>query len=235
MKYMGSKSRIAKYIIPIMLNKRKPEQYWVEPFVGGGNIIDKVGGKRIGADINKYVIEALISIRDYVDELPKNNSEFTEEDYKKLRLGDNYKHKGFAGFAYSFGGKWLGGWRRDKIGQRDYVKEAYLNAIKQSTNLQDTTLTNISYQSLKIPEQSLIYCDPPYEGVTKYKDSFNTGLFWQWCREKVKDGHTVFVSEYKAPKDFECIWQKEIASSLTKNTGSRTGIEKIFIHKDMLS
>ena len=35
MKYMGSKNRIAKYILPIMLKDRKPNQYWVEPFVGG--------------------------------------------------------------------------------------------------------------------------------------------------------------------------------------------------------
>ena len=42
MKYMGSKRRIAKYILPIMLEHRAPNQWWVEPFVGGGNMIDKV-------------------------------------------------------------------------------------------------------------------------------------------------------------------------------------------------
>jgi DNA adenine methylase len=51
MKYMGSKNRIAKYILPIMLAERKPDQWWVEPFVGGGNMIDKVDGNRIGAAI----------------------------------------------------------------------------------------------------------------------------------------------------------------------------------------
>lgn len=29
MKYMGSKNRIAKYILPIMLAERKPAQWWV--------------------------------------------------------------------------------------------------------------------------------------------------------------------------------------------------------------
>ena len=57
MKYMGSKHRIAKEIMPIML-KERGQRTWVEPFVGGGNMIDKVQGKRIGADINHYVIEA---------------------------------------------------------------------------------------------------------------------------------------------------------------------------------
>ena len=55
MKYMGSKHGIAKEIMPIML-KERGQRTWVEPFVGGGNMIDKVQGKRIGADINHYVI-----------------------------------------------------------------------------------------------------------------------------------------------------------------------------------
>ena len=55
MKYMGSKNRIAKEILPIMLEKRE-NRTWVEPFVGGANMIDKVQGKRIGADINPYLI-----------------------------------------------------------------------------------------------------------------------------------------------------------------------------------
>jgi DNA adenine methylase len=58
MKYMGSKNRIAKEILPIML-KERGQRTWVEPFVGGANMIDKVQGKRIGADLNEYVIALL--------------------------------------------------------------------------------------------------------------------------------------------------------------------------------
>lgn len=37
MKYMGSKNRIAKHILPIMLKEMQDKGYttWVEPFVGG--------------------------------------------------------------------------------------------------------------------------------------------------------------------------------------------------------
>lgn len=94
MKYMGSKNRIAKEILPIILAHRTPNQWWVEPFVGGGNMIDKVTGNRLGSDNDK-----------------------------------------------------------------------------------------------------------------------------------------VFISEYNAPDDFECVWSKEIVSSLTKNTGGKTGIEKLFKFK----
>ena len=227
---MGSKNRIAKEILPIMLNERE-ERVWVEPFVGGGNMIDKVQGQRIGADINPYLIDALIAIRDSVDDLPKNNHDFTESDYKQLRKNDDYKYKGYAGFAFSYGGKWLGGWSRtDKtsIKQRDYVAESYRNAVNQSPLLQGIELITKNYLDLEIPENSLIYCDPPYEGVTKYKDDFNHSEFWQWCRNMASKGHIVFVSEYKAPDDFECVWEKEIVSSLTQDTGSKKAVEKLF-------
>lgn len=227
MKYMGSKNRIANEILPIML-KDRGNRTWVEPFVGGGNMIDKVDGNRIGADVNPYVIQALISIRDHIDELPKNNKEFTEEDYKLLRKSDDYKHKGYAGFAFSYGGKWLGGWRRDKIGKRDYVNETYRNAIIQSPKLQGIEFNNISYLDLIIPKNSIIYNDPPYQGTTKYKNDFDYDIFWNWCRLKHNEGHIVYVSEYQAPSDFECVWLKEIVSSLTKDTGSKKGIEKLF-------
>jgi DNA adenine methylase len=234
MKYMGSKNRIANEIIPIMLKYRTNNNTWVEPFVGGGNMIDKIDGDRIGSDINPYVISALISIRDNISDLPKNNTEFTEADYKLLRKNDDYKYKGYAGFAFSYGGKWLGGWSRtDKsnVKQRDYVNESYRNALNQSIKLQNVKLIICSYLDLIIPNNSIIYCDPPYEGTTKYKNKFDHIQFWEWCRQKSKEGHTVFVSEYNASDDFECIWQKEIVSSLTQDTGSKKAIEKLFIYK----
>lgn len=232
MKYMGSKNRIAKHILPIILKDREENQYYVEPFVGGANMIDKVDGLRIGADSNKYVIEALIDIRDNLGLLPKNNKEFTEDMYKKLRESDEYKHKGYVGFTASYGGKWLGGWSRNKDNKRDYVAESYRNAIIQSPLLQGVTFIHSSYKDLEIPDNSVIYCDPPYENTTSYKDKFNHQEFWQWCRDMSKKGHKVFISEYNAPDDFECIWSKEIVSSLTKDTGSKKGEEKLFIYKN---
>ena len=225
---MGSKNRISKDIMSIMLKERVEGQYWVEPFVGGGNMIDKVDGNRIGSDINKYVIQALVAIRDHVEELPKNNMEFTEYDYRSLRLNDEYRFKCYAGFSFSYGGKWLGGWRRDKTGKRDYVNESYRNAVKQSQKLLGVNLVISDYIDLKLPKCCIIYCDPPYKNTTKYPVNFDHETFFNWCRMKSGEGHTVFVSEYAAPADFKCIWEKEINSSLTKNTGAKKGVEKLF-------
>lgn len=52
MKYMGSKNRIAKHILPIMLAEAEKHNIttWVEPFVGSWGMIDKVPAtfRRIG-------------------------------------------------------------------------------------------------------------------------------------------------------------------------------------------
>ena len=240
MKYMGSKARIAKHILPIILENREDGQWYVEPFVGGANLIDKVDGNRIGSDINFYLIQALELIKSYPTILPRDNTEFTEYDYKLCKTEKRAYDKGgvpsdalygYVGFQLSYGGKWFGGWRRDKTGKRDYVAEGYRNSLKQSIGLQGVKFITSSYFNLYIPENSIIYCDPPYEGATKYKDKFDHVSFWHWCRNKSKQGHAVFISEYNAPNDFECVWQKEIVSSLTKKTGAKKGIEKLFKYR----
>ena len=57
MKYMGSKRRIAKDILKIILKDRKENQYYVEPFMGGCNSLCEVKGLRIGNDFNNYIKE----------------------------------------------------------------------------------------------------------------------------------------------------------------------------------
>ena len=93
------------------------------------------------------------------------------------------------------------------------------------------------YKEMIIPTNSLIYCDPPYKGSRPYigENKIIHSEFWDWCREKVNEGHIVFVSEYDAPTDFECIWSQEVKSSLSANGkigGNKISIEKLFKYKE---
>jgi len=238
MKYMGSKNRIAKEILPIILKDRKEGQYYVEPMVGGANLIDKVTGLRLGADTNKYLIALLKYIKN--GWIPPTY--VSEEEYKAVRqdkdlFPDHYV--GFVGFCCSYSGKWFGGFARNvsranpeaeilNKTTRNYCDESKRNLLKQAPNLKGIDFTAVSYDKLYIPLNSIIYCDPPYEGTTGYKDKFNHSKFWEWCRKMKRAGHTVFVSEYNAPEDFICVWSKKVNNSLTKDTGSKQGIEKLF-------
>ena len=229
MVYMGSKNRIAKYILPIMLEdaNKKGITTWVEPFVGGGNIIDKVPDdfQRIGIDLNAHVIAALIAIRDLVDELPEN---LTKEEYKLLKGSEPEPIKSWLRFVCSFAGKFEEGYARDKTG-RNYAKEGASNAKKQSPKLQGVKLINGSYDQHSYFKNCLIYCDPPYENTASYKTGvFDHIKFWDWCR-KMSKNNLVYVSEYKAPNDFICIWEGKSKTNLNPQRKTATEVtEKLF-------
>lgn len=194
----------------------------------GGNLIDKVNHPlKIGADINRY----LIALFKYLQQNEFNPPHIGEEEYKDIRINkDKYPDwlVGYVGFNLSFGAKFFGGYRRDKAGVRDYQNEAQQNLKAQQNLIKNIKFLCCSYDQIKINPSSIIYCDPPYQGTTKYKSSFDHEQFWQWCRNKKAEGHEIYISEYNAPPDFKCIWQKEIVSSLTQDTGSKKGIEKLF-------
>lgn len=232
MKYMGSKSRLAKHILPIIL-KDRGDSFYVEPFAGGMNIIDKVDGKRIANDVNIYLIDMWKALTD--GWIP---SEYSREEYIHIRDNKNiYPNHlvGYAGFCLSYCGKWFGGYAgitSTRDGIRDYQKEAKNNILKQVKQMKGVVFSNTDYWEMDIPSGSTVYCDPPYAGTTEYKDSgFNHSLFWKWVREISEDSR-VFVSEYNAPEDFKCVWQKEVASSLSANGssgGNKKSIEKLFV------
>lgn len=238
---MGSKRRIAKQILTIILEGRKDGQYYVEPFCGGCNTIDKVQGNRIANDGNPYLIamwEALSWGWDPQKIISREHYCEVRECYSQNMDVYPMHYTGWIGFVGSFNGIFFGGYaghsvitKSGKI--RDYIGEASRNILAQVPLLDGVQFTNHSYADMIIPPNSIIYCDPPYAGVSKYKYSIDHENFWAWCREKVAEGHDVFVSEYNAPDDFVCVWEQKLRVCV--NPGSdKQAIEKLFIHKSQL-
>jgi DNA adenine methylase len=233
MKYMGSKSRFAKELLPIILKNRTTEQWYVEPFAGGMNLIAEVQGKRIANDSHFYLIEMWKAlVNGWIPE------EFTKEQYYQIKANKNHYPAylvGWVGFNVSYAGKWFdayAGTITTKQGnKRNYQAEAVRNCVKQALKLQEVIFYNKSYLDLQIPEQSIVYCDPPYANTRKYLDSINYEQFWDWVRKMSNSGHEVFVSEYSAPDDFTCVWSKQTISSISARSGNQTATkstEKLF-------
>lgn len=44
-------------------------------------------------------------------------------------------------------------------------------------------------------------------------------------------GHKVFVSEYNAPDNWECVWSKEVTTGLDV-TSTKKDVEKLFVLKN---
>ena len=242
MKYVGSKNRLSKELTPIIQSYiNEDTKMYIEPFVGGANMIDKIQcNKRIGCDIHKQLIELLKYARDYSDLLPLHIS---EEEYNNVKNNkDNYEdwYLGLVGFCTSYSAKYFGGYARsfkaDGVTSRDMSNEAIRNLKKQAPNLKGIEFYNCSF--LDLPKDKInncvIYCDHPYRGTIKYKtEEFPYEEFYQWCRDMSKN-NTVLISEYSMPDDFTCIWEKEakclISANKKNNDNKNKRIEKLYIY-----
>lgn len=243
MKYMGSKAKYADEIIQAIFSSCDLWGYenWVEPFLGMCNLMPKLKEYKVrwGNDINPYIIGLFHALQK--DWVPPERID--EECYKVCKenakltfnpLLDELALIGFVGVGCSYAGKWFGGYARgndNKGNPRNYCLESrnnLLNQISKIRDFKDVIFSNKNYYEMYIPKKSIIYCDPPYKGTTKYKNKFDHDMFWQWCDMLIKDGHKVFVSEYQAPEGWRCIWEKVVNSSLTKETGSKQATERLF-------
>lgn len=220
-KYMGSKARIANDILGVILCHNKNKKYYIEPFCGGCNVIDKVPDQyfKIASDNNIYLIFMLEALkRGWIP--PRWVS---KEQYYEYKNGNcpNYI-RGWVGINCSYSGKWFGGFAgrvRTKINTiRDYQDEAWRHVLRQAPKLKNVHFVAGDYRAINIPQGSIVYCDPPYHDTTKYKSNFQHDEFWEWCRRmSLKDDVDLFVSEYYAPQDFVCVWEQKLGSSLSAN------------------
>ena len=235
MQYMGSKNRMSKELVPIIQSYITENTVgYIEPFVGGANVIDKIKCKnKIGCDIHKELIALLKYSQE--NELPETIS---EEEYDQVKNNkEDYPdwYVGLVGFCGSFGAKYFGGYARGKKDNRDRPNEAIKNIKKQSNNLKDIDFICQDFREIKDIKGYVIYCDPPYKGATKYSTKeFPYDEFYNWCREMSKD-NVVLISEYNMPEDFKCIWQKDnkinFGSNRVSNDSKNNRIEKLYMCK----
>lgn len=228
-KYVGSKSRIAKQIVPILQKLIDDNQIttYYEPFVGGANVIDKIScSNRYGFDINPYLI-ALFQNGELVRNL---SDEISAEEYCCVRLAYQNQTKdypawyiGAIGFLASYNGKFFGGRAgtvHTKIGTvRNYYEEAKRNFLTQLPLLQNVMFGVSDYRAVEFQPNSLIYCDIPYYGTTGYQEAFDYTAFWDWA-EKMSKNNIVIVSEQTAPDGWKSIWSKPVKRTLDNNSRS---------------
>lgn len=244
MVYMGSKSRVAKYIVPIIqqcIDDNNLSAY-IEPFAGGMNVVDKIIAPfRIASDKNQYLIALFQHLQNGGELLP----EVSKELYSEVRA--NYKTKeyedwyvGNIGFLASYNGRWFDGgyakpgYEKTKYGQRyrDYYCEAKNNILAQMPNLNDVVFEVLDYREVEAINCSMIYCDPPYANTKQFENSrdFDYEEFWSVMRSWSKDNF-VLISELEAPDDFICVWSKDVQRSIKSTDNTMRATEKLFTYK----
>lgn len=246
MQYQGGKSRIAKDIAKIInaVSGRKVKnrscistnyEYvggdsFVSLFCGSCAVESKVKGySRIILNDKHYYLTALLKGVQNGYNLPEYVS---EEQYKNVRNNKDNDPilAGFVGFGCSFGGKWFGGYARNKTGT-NYALQSKKSLLRDMATLMDAEIICSDYRHVAIPENAVIYADPPYNGTTGYGEKFNSNEFWDYMRLLAESGHTVFISELEAPQDFVCVWQKQFTRTLDRNKSNQfKTIEKLFTY-----
>ena len=230
MQYMGGKSRISKQIAEILNSAIDKNTPFVSLFCGSCAIESKVQADvKILNDKHPYLIAMWQALQN--GWMPPDV--VTKEEYYRVKanMDENPALTGFIGFGCSFGGKWWGGYAKDKRGD-DYCGQAKRGLLKDLVGIQSATFTCLDYRDVEIPDGAVVYCDPPYVNTTGYTvGQFDTDEFWNYMRQLSKRCD-VYISEESAPDDFECIWSKEKVRTLEKSDNvGRVKVEKLFKYK----
>ena len=256
MVYMGAKTKYADEIVPILqkiIDEHNTVKCYVEPFVGGANIIDKIKCRwSYGTDKNKTLIDLHCQLQRHPEQIPEH---ITREDWDKAK--EIYrKYKGdvpfdaemapwFIGAIQFFGSNNRGGFSRGyakPANGRDYYNEGYRNAMKQRESWLykgvcfsccDYTFWDFSKETKESQGIAVVYCDPPYEGTKPYGYAFETGFdyeqYWNWVREQSKYQYVV-CSEQNFPDDFIIIWEKDVTRTVNKGNDFKA-TEKLGVWK----
>ena len=161
------------------------------------------------------------------------SNEFIIND--KLNIKEN-KDKGIQYFISSLKKSELKSIEKLQSAKRlEYVQN--LSRVKMLQSLQslqtyknNLTITRKSYADVAIPDNSIVYADPPYKGTYQdaYKCDFDYAAFEKWLNEVP---FMVIVSEYNAPAG--CVEIASIEKCLMFKTKKKRQIntEKLFVQE----
>ena len=237
---MGAKSKYAKDIVPILQKEidDKGADTYIECFVGGANIIDKIKCKnRYGFDRSDTLIALLQqAAEDFDGVLKKGSRELWDKGKAYVKDGImpddmTLAQIGAMEFLASFcNGGFPRGYAKN-TDKRDYYQEAYRNLQEQAPRLKGIIFKAQDYWMLDgATRNAVIYLDPPYQGTKQYgyarQPLMNYDHFWNWVRD-ISKNNSVFVSEQSAPDDFAIIWQKDITRTTNRENNFKA-TEKLF-------
>ncbi len=203
--------------------------YW-EPFVGMAGIYRHIvdlfseNMKFIASDLHPSLIKMWKGLQTGNFDPPKN---ITKDMYEKAKKSSSSALKAYIGFSTTYGGKYFGGYVRSRKPDSEKIKKIADKLINVNFKTGDYTKINNDIKN------AIIYCDPPYsncknsyfkmDGITSV---FDNDEFWKWVTYMSKE-NLVFISEYKAPKNFKSIYTRKIRSC----SFGKIKREHLFIHE----
>ena len=243
MVYMGSKSKYASYIVPVLqkiIDATGATEY-IEYFCGGCNIIDKIKCEnKYAYDRSDTLIALLRQAAEDFSQLPEDGSREMWDKGKgyvkdgvmpeDMSLADIGAIEFFASFS---NGGFPRGYAKNST-TRNYYKEAWRNLREQAPNLKGITFGVKDYTTVDPLSEAgaVIYLDPPYQGTKFYgyanQPKMDYTFFWNWVRELSKQNF-VIVSEQSAPEDFIPIWTQKVTRTTNKENNFKA-VENLWVY-----
>jgi len=225
--YQGGKALLSKFFAPILREAlaQTPGAAYIEPFVGGFNVLPRVDPSRETPVLCSDVHPGLITLYREISRGWEPPDSVSREEYATVKARGDWSDPltAFVAFGCSFGGKEWGGYARSNQGQ-DYCGGAKRALAKKRPWIERAHLEHLSYLDLTPPAGSVVYCDPPYEGTTGYRTgTFDQGTFRAWCEGLAGHGCRVFVSEFEGacPATWGVVWRHERLLRLDKVVGEK--------------
>lgn len=248
MPYQGSKNRVAEQIVAAL----PPAENFVDLFFGGGAVTHAamLSGKYanfLANDLRKTPQAWNRCAEGDIGDLDRfvGREEFMETDDMLIKMvwsfGADCRTYACSGinetiFRLVMGSNFeerYSAWRR--LLKEIQGREGNLYTVRPACTLRwllslkgnrQVTPSNLDYREVPIPENSVVYCDPPYEGTTGYGNKFDHAAFWEWARSRE---FPVFVSERSAPEDFAAVLEYSKQARFNKTSGWRK--EGLFVHR----
>ena len=168
---------------------------------------------------NDLLTDLIVFWQDLID------GTFDPSDYKDIIIDEGLYdawraqrqrsgEKTFVGFVCSYAGQFYQGFQAKHQGS---LKKAIARLMKARDIMGQVTLSNVSYELVRLLQKAVIYMDAPYENTTGYgthyhkqrrnRDAnsyalvqpFDTQAMWRQACEWTNQGHLVFVSESSLP------------------------------------
>ena len=230
MQYLGGKSRLAKKFGYILTERLASGGRFIEPFVGGFNLVPVLTPKVPWcSDIHPGLIVLYQALQAGTFDPPEH---ITEDEYQALRARNDWSNplSGFAAFGCSFGAIQWGSYARNATG-KSYCAVARRSILRKTLHMSGVEFACADYRDAPVQSGDVVYADPPYLNTSVYKGTapFDHEAFYEWCEACARIGASMFVSEFTIPDrpGWNQVWSIERQTAVDGRTTSREARKRV--------
>lgn len=237
--YLGGKFRQSKEIVKAVQDLKPDFHTYTEPFCGAmwsacAVIKAFPDRKFLLNDVNPYLMCLWSALLEDWDP-PEFISLETYNDYKEKRP-INDPMTAYIGFAWSFGGKFFGGYARNKSGSKE-GKGSYrsLKTKQQILKSADVTLSCQCFNELNMDAggSDVCYLDPPYDGRTKQSNvvgEFDIISHYNWAESLTEvEDRLVVATDFGNPRRWKVVHNFGDTVVRHLNSKGRDGTEELLL------